>query len=102
MFDGRRALIVIAAAALTTALGAYGYTMLTNAGAALVIGTMLILSVPLRRMARGRDIRIGDTGLALARWVRHRGRRHYGSGVILPVAVDGRGSRSRPVIATTL
>src|SRR5215213_5012152 len=34
--DGRRALIVIACAALTTALGAYGYTRLTNAGAALV------------------------------------------------------------------
>ena len=32
--DRRRALIVISAAALTTALGAYGYTRLTNAGAA--------------------------------------------------------------------
>ena len=41
--DRRRALIVISAAALTTALGAYGYTRLTNAGAALVIGTMLII-----------------------------------------------------------
>ena len=40
--DGRRALIVIGAAALTTALGAYGYTRLTSAGAALVIGSMLI------------------------------------------------------------
>ena len=49
--DRRRALIVISAAALTTALGAYGYTRLTNAGAALVIGTMLIVSVPLRRLA---------------------------------------------------
>ena len=48
--DRRRALIVIAAAALTTALGAYGYTRLTSAGAALVIGSMLILSVPLRRL----------------------------------------------------
>ena len=36
--DPRRALIVIAAAGLTTALGAYGYTRLTNAGAALLIG----------------------------------------------------------------
>ena len=50
--DWRRALIVIACAALTTALGAYGYTKLTNAGARFVIGTMLILSVPLRRMLR--------------------------------------------------
>jgi uncharacterized membrane protein YfcA len=62
--DRRRALIVVACACLTTALGAYGYTRLTGAGAALVIGTMLILSVPLRRFAKRRDIRIGDAGLA--------------------------------------
>lgn len=64
--DRRRALIVIAAACVTTALGAYGYTRLTGAGAALVIGTMLILSVPLRRLAKRRDIRIGDGGLAIS------------------------------------
>ena len=52
--DRRRVLIVILAAALTTALGAYGYTRLNNAGAALVIGAMLISSVPLRRLARRR------------------------------------------------
>jgi uncharacterized membrane protein YfcA len=63
--DRRRALIVVAGCSLTTALGAYGYTRLTGAGAAMVIGTMLILSVPLRRLARRRDLRIGDTGLAL-------------------------------------
>jgi uncharacterized membrane protein YfcA len=63
--DRRRVLIAIAAAALTTALGAYGYTLLTNAGAAVVIGAMLISSVPLRRLARRRDIKIGDTGLAV-------------------------------------
>jgi uncharacterized membrane protein YfcA len=62
--DGRRALIVISAAAFTTALSAYGYTRLTNAGAALVIGVMLISSVPLRRLLRRHDIKIGDTGLA--------------------------------------
>jgi uncharacterized membrane protein YfcA len=62
--DRRRALIVVAAAAFTTALGAYGYTRLTNAGAALVIGTMLISSVPLRRLAKRREVRIGDSGLA--------------------------------------
>ena len=62
--DHRRALIVILAAALTTALGAYGYTRLSNAGAALVIGTMLISSVPLRHLMRRRAIRIGDAGLA--------------------------------------
>jgi uncharacterized membrane protein YfcA len=62
--DRRRAAIVTAAAAFTTALGAYGYTRLTNAGAAFVIGTMLILSVPLRRLLRRRAVRIGDTTLA--------------------------------------
>jgi len=62
--DRRRALIVMGSAALTTALGAYGYTKLTGKGAAVVIGTMLILSVPLRRKAKRHDVRIGDTGLA--------------------------------------
>ena len=47
--DRRRALIVMSSAAITTALGAYGYTRLPSAGAAVVIGSMLILSVPLRR-----------------------------------------------------
>jgi uncharacterized membrane protein YfcA len=62
--DRRRALIVVACAGLTTALGAYGYTRLTSAGAALVIGTMLILSVPLRRLLKRHDVRVSDTGLA--------------------------------------
>jgi uncharacterized membrane protein YfcA len=64
--DRRRAGIVIFASALTTALGAYGYTMLTNAGAAMVIGTMLIASVPLRRFAKRRELRINDAGLGFA------------------------------------
>ena len=62
--DRHRALMVVAAAALTTVLGAYGYTRLTNAGAALVIGAMLISSVPLRRLLKRREIRLGDAGLA--------------------------------------
>ena len=62
--DRRRVLIVSVCAALTTGLGAYGYTRLGNAGAALVIGGMLILSVPLRRVLRRRAIRIGDATLA--------------------------------------
>jgi uncharacterized membrane protein YfcA len=62
--DRRRALIVVSAAILTTALGAYGYTRLSGAGAALVIGSMLILSVPLRRLAKHHEVRIGGTALA--------------------------------------
>ena len=67
--DRRRALIVIGAAALTTALGAYGYTRLTSAGAALVIGSMLILSVPLRRLAKSATSGLAIPASASARWV---------------------------------
>jgi uncharacterized membrane protein YfcA len=62
--DRRRARIVVCSAAFTTALGAYGYTRLTSAGAAVVIGAMLILSVPLRRLLKRHDVKIGDSGLA--------------------------------------
>jgi uncharacterized membrane protein YfcA len=99
--DRRSALIVIAAAALTTALGAYGYTQLTSAGAAVVIGAMLISSVPLRRLLRRRAVRIGDTGLAA-------GAVGYGvvvggtsgSGVILLSLLMAAGLEGAAVIAT--
>jgi uncharacterized membrane protein YfcA len=99
--DPRRAGIVILASAITTALGAYGYTMLTGAGAALVIGTMLILSVPLRRLARRREVRIGDIGLGV-------GAAGYGvvvggtsgSGVILLSLLMAAGLEGASVIAT--
>ncbi|WP_028346983.1 sulfite exporter TauE/SafE family protein [Bradyrhizobium murdochi] len=99
--DQRRALIVIGAAMLTTALGAYGYTRLTSAGAALVIGSMLILSVPLRRLAKHRDIKIGDTGLgvsAVGYGVVVGGT--SGSGVILLSLLMASGLEGAAVIAT--
>jgi uncharacterized membrane protein YfcA len=99
--DGRRALIVIAAAALTTALGAFGYTRLSNAGAALVIGTMLILSVPMRRHLKRRDVRINDTGLgagAVGYGVVVGGT--SGSGVILLSLLMAAGLEGASVIAT--
>jgi len=99
--DRRRAAIVIAAAALTTALGAYGYTRLTNSGAALVIGTMLIASVPLRRLLRAHAVKIGDGTLAA-------GAVGYGvvvggtsgSGVILLSLLMAAGLEGAAVIAT--
>ena len=99
--DRRRALIVIAAACLTTALGAYGYTRLTGTGAAIVIGTMLILSVPLRRLLKRHDVRVGDAGLAV-------GSVGYGvvvggtsgSGVILLSLLMAAGLEGAAVIAT--
>ena len=53
LIDARRVLIVLAGAVPTCVLGAWGYTMLSGRGAALVIGTMLALSVPLRRFCAG-------------------------------------------------
>ncbi|MGA9327917.1 MAG: sulfite exporter TauE/SafE family protein [Bradyrhizobium sp.] len=100
-FDRRRASIVILASALTTAVGAYGYTMLTSAGAAVVIGTMLILSVPLRRLARRRQWRIGETSLgfsAVAYGVVVGGT--SGSGVILLSLLMASGLEGAAVIAT--
>jgi uncharacterized membrane protein YfcA len=99
--DRRRALIVVSAAALTTGLGAYGYTRLTSAGAALVIGTMLILSVPLRRSLRRRELRIGDAGLgagAVGYGVVVGGT--SGSGVILLSLLMAAGLEGAAVIAT--
>jgi uncharacterized membrane protein YfcA len=99
--DRRRAGIVILASALTTVLGAYGYTRLTNAGAALVIGVMLISSVPLRRLLKRHDVKIGDTALAV-------GAAGYGvvvggtvgAGVILLSLLMAAGLEGAAVIAT--
>jgi len=66
LIDWRRAAIITAAALITTALGAWGYTMLTGRGAMLVIGSMLALSVPLRRLSRRRGLTLTDGGLAVA------------------------------------
>jgi uncharacterized membrane protein YfcA len=99
--DRRRVLIVIAAAALTTALGAFGYTRLSNSGAALLIGTMLILSVPLRRLLRRREVRIGNGALgvgAVGYGVLVGGT--SGSGVILLSLLMAAGLEGAAVIAT--
>src|SRR5262249_20722509 len=65
LVDWRRTLIVLAAAVLTSALGAWGYTFLTSVGASIVIGGMLMLSVPLRRLLKRHDVRVTDGGLAV-------------------------------------
>lgn len=97
----RRALIVMACAMPTCALGAYGYTLLTGKGAAFVIGAMLILSVPLRRVLKRRQILLGERGLAA-------GAAGYGvlvggtagSGVILLSLLMASGLQGASVIAT--
>jgi uncharacterized membrane protein YfcA len=99
--DWRRVAIVLAASVPTCVLGAWGYTKLTSAGAALVIGSMLILSVPLRRLLKHHGVQVGDVGLAL-------GSVGYGvvvggtagSGVILLSLLMASGLEGAAVIAT--
>ena len=66
LIDWRRVLIVLAGAVPTCVLGAWGYTLLSGRGAALVIGGMLALSVPLRRLLRRRGFQLSDRALAAA------------------------------------
>jgi uncharacterized protein len=60
----RRALIAVAAALPTCVLGAWLYTLLTGRGAALVIGSTLIATVPLRRLLKRRGHHLGEKGFA--------------------------------------
>jgi uncharacterized membrane protein YfcA len=64
LIDWRRTLIVLAAAVPTSAVGAWGYTLLTSIGASLVIGGMLMVSVPLRRLLKRHAVQVSDGGLA--------------------------------------
>lgn len=63
--DLRRSLIVLATALPATLVGAWFYTRLSSAGAQFVIGAVLIASVPLRRILRGRGFHLGEGGLAV-------------------------------------
>lgn len=65
VIDWRRARLIVACALPTTMLGAWGYTMLTGRGAMLVIGTMMALSVPLRRLSRKHGLTLSQGGLAM-------------------------------------
>jgi uncharacterized membrane protein YfcA len=99
--DGRRALIVLIAAVPTCVLGAWGYTMLTGKGAALVIGAMLVASVPLRRLMRRRGLALSDRGLAAASfgWGPLAGGT-VGAGIILLSLLMAAGLEGAAVIAT--
>jgi len=65
LIDFRRTLIVLAASVPTSALGAWGYTFLTSVGASIVIGGMLMASVPLRRLLKRHEVQVSDRGLGV-------------------------------------
>jgi uncharacterized membrane protein YfcA len=63
--DWRRATLVLFGAVPPCLVTAYGYTLLTGRGAQIVIGGMLMLTVPLRYGLRRRAVVLGDRGLVL-------------------------------------
>jgi uncharacterized membrane protein YfcA len=101
LVDWRRTLIVLAGAILTCALGAWGYTMLSGKGALTVIGAMLILSVPLRRLMRRRGLALSDRALAAAAfgWGPLAGGT-VGAGIILLSLLMAAGLEGPAVVAT--
>jgi uncharacterized membrane protein YfcA len=101
LVDGRRAVIALVAAVPTCALGAWGYTLLTGRGAALVIGAMLIASVPLRRLMRRKGLALSSRGLAVAcfGWGPLAGGT-VGAGIILLSLLMAAGLEGAAVVAT--
>jgi uncharacterized membrane protein YfcA len=99
--DWRRVVIVMVAALPTCMLGAWGYTRLTSAGVLILIGSMLMLSVPLRRFLRARGFRLDDRRLAGASiaWGLVMGGTS-GAGVILLAMLMATGLDATAVIAT--
>jgi uncharacterized membrane protein YfcA len=99
--DRRRAFLVFAGALVPCMLTAYGYTRLTGKGAMIVIGSMLVLTVPLRYLLQRRAIILGERGLVI-------GGAGYGvavggtvgAGVILLSVLMAGGLQGAAVVAT--
>jgi uncharacterized protein len=97
----RLAVIAFAAALPTCLLGAWLYTLLSGRGAAMVIGSTLIATVPLRRILKRRGHRLGEKGFAAgaAGWGLLVGGTS-GSGVVLLSLLLAAGLEGTAVIAT--
>jgi uncharacterized membrane protein YfcA len=97
----RLAIIAFAAALPTCVLGAWLYTLLSGRGAAIVIGTTLVATVPLRRILKRRGHRLGEKGFAAAAagWGLLVGGTS-GSGVVLLSLLLAAGLEGTAVIAT--
>ena len=101
LLDRRRAAIALLAALPTCILGAWLYTLLTGRGAALVIGSTLIATVPLRRLLKHHGHNLGDNAYAAAAagWGIVVGGT-TGAGVILLSLLMASGLEGAAVIAT--
>ena len=99
--DRRRAVIALIAALPTCILGAWLYTLLTGRGAALVIGSTLIATVPLRRIFKrcGHNLSEKAYAAAAAGWGIVVGGT-TGAGVIMLSLLMATGLEGAAVIAT--
>ncbi|HEV2603408.1 MAG TPA: sulfite exporter TauE/SafE family protein [Microvirga sp.] len=99
--DRRRALLIGLAALPTCILGAAGYTALTGRGAAILIGSFLILMIPARLLLKRLRVRLAGPSLGAAGGL-------YGllvggtsgSGVVLLSILMAAGLSGRAVVAT--
>jgi uncharacterized membrane protein YfcA len=101
LVDPRRAVIVLVAAVPTCALGAWGYSKLSGRGALIVIGGMLIATVPLRRLMKRRGLALSDRMLAAAcfAWGPLAGGT-VGAGILLLSLLMAAGLEGAAVVAT--
>jgi uncharacterized membrane protein YfcA len=101
LIDWRRVIVVLPAALPATMLGAWGYTQLTGRGVLIVIGAMMMGSVPLRRLLKRRGFGLSDRGLALVAvgWGGLAGGT-TGAGIILLSLLMAAGLEGAAVIAT--
>jgi uncharacterized membrane protein YfcA len=101
LVDYRRVLVVLPAAIPATLLGAWAYTLLTGRGVMVLIGSMMIASVPLRRVLKRRGFGLSDRGLAAVSvgWGAVAGGT-TGAGIILLSLLMAAGLEGAAVIAT--
>ncbi len=99
--EPRRAVIALVAALPTCVLGAWLYTLLSGRGAAIVIGSTLIATVPLRRVLKRRGHRLGEKGFAVGAlvWGIVVGS-STGAGIVLLSLLMATGLEGAAVIAT--
>jgi uncharacterized membrane protein YfcA len=101
LIDWRKAALVAAFATPTCILSAYGYTLLTGRGAGIVIGTMLMLTVPLRYLFKRYVAALDSKGLAVGAVI-YGGAvgGTVGAGVILLSILMAAGLQGAAVVAT--
>jgi uncharacterized membrane protein YfcA len=101
LIDWRRGLLVAGLATPTCMLSAYGYTLLNGKGAAIVIGTMLMLTVPLRYLFKRYVMALDGKGLAAGAVIYGAAvGGTVGAGVILLSILMAAGLQGAAVVAT--